>query len=212
MKFSVPKNAPAFTLMEMVIAITVFTVFIGFSVSTFVRFYQVEKEAAATRTLLLETQSILESIKQDLAENKIDYAYYNGGFSADLLGVSQNAPTVARFTSELVLRSPDGSVQTRYIWDSFTESLTLQRLDKNGQPFPGYFEPLVLEGPYTDVTHVLFRIFPADNPFDSANVSKDGLQFQPNVQIELETQVPSPAGSVPISIDFQTSVTSRFYQ
>ncbi len=195
---------PAFTLMEMVIAITVFTVFIGFSVSTFVRFYNVEKEAAATRTLLMETQSMVDSLTQDLKENKIDYEYYSRGFSTVDAG--------ARFSSELVLRSPDGELQTRYVWDSFTESLTLQRFDADGQPLAGYFDPLPLEGPYSNVTHVLFRIFPSDNPFDPANVAKDSLQFQPNVQIELEAQTPSRAGSVPITVDFQTSVTSRFYQ
>lgn len=205
-------SSPAFTLMEMVIAITVFTVFIGASISTYTRFFEVEKEAAATRTLMMELQAVMDLMSQDLKDNKIDYDYYRSSMALDPLGEAQNVPSTARFSPELVLLSPDGEMQWRYVWDSFDEDLSLQIFDGEGQPLPGYMEPIDLNGPYTTVSHVSFRIFPAVDPFDLQYKGQDAVQFQPNVQIELEFETPSRVGNEPIVLDLQTSVTSRFYQ
>ena len=67
------KNKPAFTLIEMVIAITVFTLFIGLAMGTYLTFHRAQQEAARTRALILEMESLMVHIEEALHEHPLDY-------------------------------------------------------------------------------------------------------------------------------------------
>jgi hypothetical protein len=56
---------------------------------------------------------------------------------------------------------------------------------------------------------VNFRIFPDENPYDDP--SKDAIQYQPTVQIKITFSLPGRIQEE-VTVDFQTSITSRFYQ
>jgi len=204
---------PAFTLLEMIIAITVFTIFIGFSISTYLMFHRADQEALATRSLMLETQGTLDFITDAVKENTIDYAYYNEDSSEDILsGVRSDLFTNFDFgnshsinDSTLALRSADGKTETVFIWDEEAETLSLFTIDEEGTESV----PVLLHSETTSVPYVNFRIFPDENPYDDP--SKDAIQYQPTVQIKITFSMPGRIQQ-DVTVDFQTSITSRFYQ
>jgi prepilin-type N-terminal cleavage/methylation domain-containing protein len=192
-------NKPAFTLIEMIIAITVFTIFIGFSMTSYLGFHRVQQEAATTRSLIMETQSVLDMISQAIKENRIDYTRYFGAFG-DFKMIS---------SSSLHLLSADG--QKRIMYNFYEEELTYQEMDLGGVPKDGFWDPIVLNGKNTRVDHVNFSIFPSMNPYDTASAKDDDLQYQPFVELDMTFAVPGRVRDE-VFLDVHTSVTSRFYQ
>lgn len=208
------RNQPAFTLLEMLIAITVFTIFIGFVLASYLTFHRADQEVISTRSLMLELQGTMNQISEAVRDNTIDYASYE-----DSSGVSSNVLSIvsslnlgdALNESELYLFSPDGETQYVYTWNEDEETLTLQLFDADGNAITGYEDPVLLHGENTRVTYANFRIFPGVDPYEAENASDDDVQYQPMVQINLTFAVPGRIREE-ISLDLQTSITSRFYQ
>jgi len=183
---------PAFTLLEMIIAITVFTIFIGFAISTYLSFHRADQEALEERSLMLEIQGSMDTLSEAVRNNTIDYT----------------APLEA---NTLHLLSPDGLTQTVYTWEEKEGTLSVQLFNAAGEVLAGYSNPVLLHGENTKVTYASFRVFPELNPYDEANASNDDVQYQPTVQIKLKFSVPGRVRPT-VDLDLQTSVTSRFYQ
>lgn len=213
MRKSHSMTPPAFTLLEMIIAITVFTIFIGFAISTYLMFHRADQEALAMRSLMLETQGTMDLIADAVKENTIDYAFYSEDLDSDILANVRtdlftnfdfaNSHTIT--DSTLALRSPDGQSETVFIWDEEEETLSLFTIDENSVAST----PVLLHSETTRVPYVHFRIFPDENPYE--NSSDDAIQFQPTVQIEITFSMPGRVQEE-VTVDFQTSITSRFYQ
>ncbi len=219
---------PAFTLLEMIIAITVFTIFIGFSISTYLSFHRADQEALEQRSLMLEIQGTMDQISEAVRSNKIDYsgAYSEEetGSGRDILGSLSDSLSVSLFGASHVLNekvlslvSPDGATKYVYTWDDDEEvqTLSLQVFDLDEGAWvaaDGYTEgPVLLHGENTKVTYANFRIFPDVDPYDSDNASDDDVQYQPTVQINLTFSVPGRVRPT-VDLELQTSITSRFYQ
>ena len=198
----------AFTLIEMIIAITVFTIFIGFAMSSYISFHRAQQEASATRSLLLEVHSTMETITDALKTNTIDYEAYAGPssdvlssivgsrFDLNLLGGG------AKNTDTLYLLSADGEIPIVFEWNEDEETLTMQ---------VGEDDPISLNAEATKVSSVNFKIFPAEDPYDTENVTDDDLQYQPSVKVSLTFSVPGRVREE-ITVDLETMITSRFYQ
>jgi len=200
-------------LLEMIIAITVFTIFIGFTISSYLAFHRADQETIEMRSLLLELQGTMDQISETVKDSKVDFESYETGA---LFGFPVITPFAnhALNTSTLTLLSPDGLTRTEYVWNSEEETLSLQVFEFDGTDWAaddGFDEAVLLHGENTRVTYANFRIFPDLDPYDSGNSGNDDVQFQPIVQIKLNFTV---SGRVreEVSLDLQTSVTSRFYQ
>ena len=197
----------------MIIAITVFTIFIGFVISSYLAFHRADQETIEVRSLLLELQGTMDQISETVKDSKVDFVSYETG-SAFGFPVTTLFSNHALNESTLYLLSPDGPTQTVYTWDSDEdkETLSLQVFEFDGTDFvaaDGYSEPVLLHGENTRVTYANFRIFPDVDPYDFENSADGDVQFQPIVQIKLSFTVPAgPRGSF---LDLQTSVTSRYY-
>lgn len=206
--FSNDRRRDAFTLIEMIIAITVFTVFIGFVMSSYIAFHRAQQEASATRSLLLEVSSAMSTITDAVKTNTIDYEAYSGPSSDVLSGIVRSRFGLnlfgggAKNTDTLYLLSSDGETSIVFEWNEDEETLTMQ---------VGEDEPIPLHADATRVTDVDFKIFPAEDPYDSENVTNDDLQYQPSVQISLNFSVPGRVREE-VTIDLKTMITSRFYQ
>ncbi|MBU0982154.1 prepilin-type N-terminal cleavage/methylation domain-containing protein, partial [Patescibacteria group bacterium] len=61
----------AFTLVEMIIAITIFTVFIGFAMSGYLVFHRAQQEVAISRSVLMESEEILSVISSAIKADAI---------------------------------------------------------------------------------------------------------------------------------------------
>lgn len=205
----------AFTLLEMIIAITVFTIFIGFVISSYLAFHRADQETIEMRSLLLELQGTMDQISETMKDSKIDFeAYETGGSGIPILTPFSSDHVLNQST--LYLLSSDGLTRTVYTWDSDEdkETLSFQVFDFDGTDYvaaDGYTSAVLLHSENTRVTYANFRIFPDVNPYDFENGGDDEVQFQPIAQIKLSFTVPGRVRKE-VSVDLQTSVTSRFYQ
>lgn len=206
-------KAPAFTLIEMVIAITVFSIFMAFVMGSYLVFHRSNQEALTYRGLILETQWAMDFITDALRNNAISFDYYlvESGATSDALTPFSDGDVDPIVTSTLVLVSPDGVSFTHYVWDEDAQTLTVQQFDEDGSPLDGYSDPILLHAEATKVSFVRFTLFPPANPYALENAAEDDLQYQPIVQVQLTFSLPGRMREM-LHFPLQTSVTSRLYQ
>ena len=214
------KRQEAFTLVEVIIAITVFTIFIGFVMSGYLAFHRAEQEAITARSLLFEIESAQDTVVQLAKQNKIDYESYA---EEDVYGSDILAQTVSRGvfadlvmtnamnTETLRLVSADGETQYTIFWDSEEETLSLYTLEGGAEAADAAGSAILLHSEETRVDYVNFKIFPDEDPFLTENSDRSDLQYQPQVQIHMSFTRPGRVRDE-VTIDLQTTVTSRFYQ
>lgn len=183
---------PAFTLLEMIIAITVFTIFIGLVIASYLSFHRADQEALATRALILEVEAAMNTLSEAVRENRVDYSV-------------TTEPGVLR------LVNVDGTEYFIFRWDPEAERLSLEKVDAEGRPLDGYLSPIFLHGENTRVSFVDFEIFPEKDPYDPAHAAETEVQYQPLVRMSLTFAVPGRVREE-VSFRLQSSVSSRFYQ
>ncbi len=214
------KNREAFTLIEMIIAITVFTIFIGFAISAYLTFHRADQDALTNRSLLMDAEAILNELSDATRENKINYDAYASSSSGGSRTITRgfSLPSTLSPTSSLSLSlgnelneqslyliSPDGEEQTVYSWNADEQSLSVQRFDASGTAIS---DAQNLNSDGMAVTYVNFRIFPDENPYDASSSTS---QFQPMVTFDLSFSMPGRMDTE-LTLDLKTTVTSRFYQ
>ncbi len=202
---------PAFTLIEMIIAITIFTIFIGFSISSYLTFHRADQEALVTRTLIMSAQSMMSSLSDSIRESAIAYDEYSAvsgsnGLDLGVFDFDGLSVTDAINTHELHLWSADGLVRTVYFWDSEAQTLSMQSFDVDGKALD---EAVLLHSDALRVSYANFRIFPSQNPYEYR--TEDELQYQPFVTVNLTFSMPGRVREE-LTFDLRTSVTTRFYQ
>ncbi len=193
------QNAPAFTLIEMLISITIFTVFIGFAMGTYLVFHRAQAEAAVMRKLLVETNQLFETITGDVHDLRLDYAAYGTPLSATTGPLKSNA---------LYLMTPDGEEHWALEWDSENKELIQRKVNATGLTLPGYTEPKLMHSAAVDVEEFSLEIFPYTDPASDPQVST--IQYQPMVRVLLKTSTPGRVREI-LEVDLQTTVTSRYY-
>ncbi|MFT7184555.1 MAG: prepilin-type N-terminal cleavage/methylation domain-containing protein [Oceanicoccus sp.] len=191
----------AFTLIEMVIAITVFVIFIGFVMAAYLTFHRSQTQVAATRSMLLEGEAIFNRLGDLMDDHKINFEYYN---------TESEFGTDASYTLEvqdLVLISLDEEEVVHVYWEESEEDEDEGNLfyELDGE------DPIQLNALGTSVDFMSFRIFPDDNPYSIENQSDpDFPHFQAHIQVKMT--LGRVANSDDVILDLQTTLTSRFYQ
>jgi len=184
------QKRPAFTLMEMLVSITIFTLFIGFAMGSMNFFYRVQREAAQERFLLMEMQSALDHMTLFLQEHPLDYSAYaeNSGGGLFVLDAEGNHWSIVLEEGKLLERAVDSA----------------------GQPLPGYAEARPLQDPAVVVDEFKVQVYPEKDPYASENRGEDAAQYQPIVGIDLVGSLPGRVREN-LTVDLHTSVTSRLY-
>ncbi len=165
---------PAFTLVELLIAITVFSIFIAFGMTSFSVFHGVQLDAAASRDMMFELNQNMELIREAVKENKIDFENSSG--------------------TSLALLSLDESESIIFVWDSDAETLTLRKT--------GMDEAILLHSDAIKVKNLSFRVFPTEDPYDGGkdfyqpNVKVEMTystpgRAKPEIAIDLESTITS---------------------
>ena len=217
-------SLPAFTLLEVLVAITVFSIFIGFAISAYLSFHRADQEALVTRTLVMEGGQVVDALSADIKANRIDFDFYqvDDGAEADLLGGVRSSLFTSLLEGEhvlnettLALRSGDDLLRILYVWDSDAKTLTVQHFDMSDPDLPvpadGYTEPLPMISENVFLNTVNFRIFPDQNPYDPENAHDDAIAFQPVVTLDLTFAAEGRVRDE-VTLPLHTTVTSRFYQ
>jgi len=191
----------AFTLIEMIIAITVFTIFIGFSISAYLAFHRADQDALVVRSLLMEGQGIMDKLSSAVKENRIAYSAYKDSVSGENIE-----------TATLYLLSADKKNIYVYSWNSDDQTLQLQAFDStSGAPLDGYSNPIQLNSENAKVSYLEFKIFPSVDPYSSKNKQVDNVQFQPVATIDMTMEIPGRAQEK-VSVSLHTAATSRYYK
>lgn len=202
----------AFTLIELIVSMTIFTIFVGVVTSTFIFTSRALREANEVRKVYGEARFLMDQLTQDVRLNTVDYKCLKNevGYETDLFKECEFYDVVL-----LPLISSDG--QHRIIYRFEANQFSILKLDWNealdqwdlALGFTG-FETFKMQN--VQLETVSFTVVPQDNPYEDGNFLDNELQFQPSVNIHIEAKSTSSrlAESVPVLL--QTTVSSRIYQ
>ncbi len=191
----------AFTLIELVVSITIFVIFIAFVMSAYLTFNRSQQVVAATRSMLFEGEYIFNFIGDAMDENSIYFDYYN---SDSFLGEK-----VDYFleTDELLLLSPDEKSLIQIYWEEDLKN------ENKGNLFYRLNdeEAIQLNDVGTSVDFISFEIFPDDNPYKIENQANvDFPHFQNFLRVNMSLS--RFGGGEDVTLELESMFTSRFYQ
>ncbi|MEK7146482.1 MAG: prepilin-type N-terminal cleavage/methylation domain-containing protein [Patescibacteria group bacterium] len=215
------RKSSAFTLVEVLISITIFVIFMGMSLGAYLTFHRAQLEASITRGMMLEGEQIMNVLTTAVKENRVAYSAYepdNTFNSVIPVNFSLfSLPEGAIETDTLILSELDSGDELEIHWDAEEEILTQQwfTYDDGGERIEaaGYLEPLRMHSESVNISFAEFRIVPGRDPYDAENIlgNQEEYWYQPMVQIKFTVKAKG-AVREEILFDLQTSVTSRVYQ
>lgn len=187
-----------FTLIEMMVAMTIFVIFIGVIVQSYFGIIVMQRESNEYRVMYSEARYIFDKFSDEVRNGGISYA--------QTLAVN-SVGTLTNPLSAIVLFSPDFSRAVMFKHDG--ESIA-------------FSEASIVDGVVTvkdsynlnsDRIRIKeFRIYisPLVDPYSSENVYNNVVQYQPKVTIFVEFEKDISGGKT-LDLDLQTTISSRNY-
>lgn len=191
-------NRRGFTLVEMLVSMTIFMVFVGILINSYSTIIKAQKEANDYRAMYSEARAVFDTLIATLREGMIDYANpeYGGGCTS----------LITNMTDDLWLISKDGV--SKKIWldeEGGVDAVTgVLKIETNGNKTKS------LNSGAVSVKDFRFKIYPFADPYAPLNVGKNEHQFQPFVTIFVSFEKEKVTGE-PYKVDFQTTISSRIY-
>lgn len=198
-----------FTLVEMLVAMSIFMIFVGVLINSYTSIVRYQREANLYRVLYSDSRRVFDQISESVKNNAIYYPLVaNGDYISSqkfLILVSKDGKKQIKFSYEPIQVGEGNCLENcggRLIYEEF---------DENGRPIKSY--PLVSPEGQKGVRITEFNVFvsPSADPYRSENITADALQFQPKVTIFARLEKDKLAGTDRYGIDLQTTVSSRFY-
>ncbi|MFA6528431.1 MAG: type II secretion system protein [Candidatus Gracilibacteria bacterium] len=201
------KNISAFTLIEMIVAITIFTIFISMIVGTYLFIARAQRDAAEARKYYSGARDVMEEITKEVKLNKIYYLCYEAtitgvlGCSAVDLGQGLPVANLALINGE----------ENHLMIFSLSDFVTLMEyeIDENTLGWvaaSGYEDgALQISATGVDISSLNFRIFPYADPEE--NYDDTAYQFMPYVTVYLT--VLDGNGS---DYSLETTASTRIYE
>jgi len=198
----------AFTLLEMIVAVTIFTIFVSMLVGTYLYIARAQRDLAEDRKFYSGARDVIEEISKEIKLNKIYYPCYedlvSGVSECGVFDLALGLPTdvlalVNRAEDSLIVYSfsDEGVFVREYSIDINTGDFT---------PSYGYEDgALRISAEGVNFTNLNFRIFPYSDP--DANYDSADYQFMPYVTIYLTV-----AGGLGGDYSLETSVSTRIYE
>jgi prepilin-type N-terminal cleavage/methylation domain-containing protein len=189
-------NKKGFTLIEMMVAMAIFVMFLGVLIGSYTDIVKSQQEANDYRILYSEARRVFDKITEEVRNGAIYYSDFTDYWSVN---------------NDLILISPDGERQVKFKYDDDPDVMNVWFGEViNKIPDDKY----LLVSPENERLSVAeFNVFvsPSDDPYKLENVYKDKLQFQPKVTVFATFEMERRKGGDPYSVDLQTTVSSRFY-
>lgn len=184
-----------FTLIEMLVAMSIFVIFIGVLISSYTDIVKSQQEANDYRVLYSDARRVFDKLTEEIRGSAV---YYPSESDTDYINVNES----------LRLVSLDGQREVVFEYDSGEGELWY------GEAVKSVGEEYVLVGEGDNRVSVSeFNVFvsPVDDPYKEENVFADGIQFQPKVTVFATFEMERRKGGSPYSVDLQTTISSRFY-
>lgn len=190
-----------FTLVELLIAMTIFIMFVGILLSSYTYIVRSQREANDYRELYAQSRQIFDKLVEEMRAGMI---YYPS--DAEINSDYQSG------NSELTLvklNEDDGSfVSAQFL----LQEDRVKFIEANGAGAPTvYFLNSGLESGGVGVSELVFYVSPAGNPYSSGNTFYDSLQFQPKITVFATFEKKRTVGEESFVINLQTTISSRFY-
>lgn len=178
------RKQKGFTLVEMLVAMSIFAVFVGVMIGSYTGIVRGQREANDYRTMYAESRRVFESVIYELRDGMVDYGCNN-----------VKNPSL----NELYLISKDGKTHTHI----FEKEGVLKMKKGSG-------EDKDLNSFEVKAKNVKFNFYPAVDPYDSEYVMKNGYQFHPFVNMKMTFEKEKRDGSF-FTVDLETTISSRIY-
>lgn len=207
MKYSLTNslNKKAFTMVELLVAMSIFMVFVALSAGSYIGLMKANRLASETQRTYRDVRHVFDTIADEVHNNQIDYnCFVQGNGDPDCIQ-NELTPSVIGFTSS------DGQYLYRrlYSFDNGTKTITVKTQRKSPNeinwPISSVAEPLT--SAQTKFSDVSFSVFPLRNPYDSENVEDATVQWQPSLTISIKKEGTTP-GTVQ---EYRTTFSSRSY-
>ena len=200
MKIFLAKNNKGFSLIEMLVVVAVFATITSIVANIYLSTSRSERYLLNSERVQAELRYATEIISKEVENSNIDYSYYGGEIVPDPLDFSISVlALIDSDMNQTIFRKsstdcPDGTTQC------------LQMI-KSGWPS---WKNITPEG--VDVSVFKFLVHPNKDPFLLNASGNYDFNVQPAVTIRctMENVTSNPAEK--ISIDFQTTVSSRIYK
>ncbi|MBI2552537.1 prepilin-type N-terminal cleavage/methylation domain-containing protein [Candidatus Uhrbacteria bacterium] len=200
-KFLILHSNRGFTLMEMLVALTLFSVVVTVTTDLFFTFQRTSRRTENLESVVASGRLMMEQIAREARQGTIDYDWY----------ARQSIDLSARAAQPvLALRDREGG-QVQFEFDENLGTLMMSRRGGN---------PESLNSPDTAVLrNAYFSITPASDPFqfisdqDDPRAGQFGADIQPRVTILLALRTAALRGQQNyLEYDLQTTISSRVYR
>ncbi|MEK7126931.1 MAG: type II secretion system protein [Patescibacteria group bacterium] len=184
-----------FTLVELLIAMTIFVSFVGILIGSYTSIIKGQREADEYRIMYSESRKIFETVIQELRDGMVDYKKYDANTVGGVIGGLET----------LHIISKDASMQSSIVYGkSGVVSIKKGKFGEVGME-------LNLNSPdLVKVTDFKFYISPSVDPYDDKNVYNDKNQLHPKVTVYGKF-VRKFGNGKEYSMELQTTVSSRIY-
>ena len=185
-----------FTLVELLIAMTIFVSFVGILIGSYTSIIKGQREADEYRIMYSESRKIFETIVQELRDGMVDYKKYNANNSGGVIGGLDT----------LYVVSKDASMQSSIVYADGVVSIQKGKFEEID-----ISESVNLNSPdLVKVTDFKFYVSPSVDPYDDENVYNDKNQLHPKVTVYGKF-VREFGNGKEYSMELQTTVSSRIY-
>ncbi|MBI4994248.1 hypothetical protein HZC21_01215 [Candidatus Peregrinibacteria bacterium] len=192
-------STSAFTLMEMLISISVFMVFVGLVAGSYISLVKANNTANDMQKLYRETRNVFDVIASEIKNGAIDYSCVNPETDVHCIE-NQNAGEKGEKKVLGILRRTGAS---RALFKLKDGKILFQEQTRDPTNMAWVYvtdwQPLTAEK--SNVEDLRFKIFPEKNPYDAANAENDASQWQPSTTIFLKIN----------GRNFKTTYSSRTY-
>jgi|GEM_PF-1328077 len=229
------KTRAGFTLVELLVSIAIFVIFLGVISLSYIGIIRSQRQANQVRAMYSDVRSFMEALSEDMRLGTIDYDCYevNGSLTNSCenkdLNVSGTPPNQSTY---LAIVNKDQTQKVIYWYDKSFNELKVIRyhgdfqnaqsndITQGAPPDAGYAAGKDTIDPATDgisvfsnlvkVSNVVFSVNPPVNPYLSANYSQNQYQFQPKVTMTITIEN-ATTNVAPFHLNFQTTLSSRVY-
>ncbi len=212
-----------FTLIEILIAITIFSLLMITISSSYLNVARAQREANAIREMYSQIRYVYSLIGEEARSKTIDYGCPRnpGEVSAsESETCNSNKLQLAASDSYLALINRDATERTVFIIedDETGENKILSFKkeakgtdDEVWRPSPGFETGFVeIEMKDLNINSMSFSKSPLNDPYDPKNIGCGTVQFQPSVTVYSSIESESETVS-DFSLDLQTTFSSRVY-
>jgi prepilin-type N-terminal cleavage/methylation domain-containing protein len=197
-----PKMVQGFTLIEILVALTIFSWVVTIATDIFLNSYRTQRKTEKLQEVSRVGGVIMEQIVKEIRENKIDYSYYvehpeeGNRLAKTTLALKdwEGKPILFKKSLEDDLECPQGSSPCL-------------KISNDGQ----HWSSLTPQG--VRLKDLRFYLFPLKNPFQfNLDLLNYEAQEQPYVLILLSLEAVNTSAKERTSLTLQTSVSSMVYQ